>query len=92
MSAVDVEGKASMNAYVVTGTLVDGQTVTLDEWLPLHTTKVLLRVEALPPQPTRSRREVLAEIRRRQAARGHRPALREEVDRYIAGERDGWER
>ena len=81
-----------MNAYVVTGTLVDGQTVTLDERLPVQTTKVLLRVEALTPQPTRSRREVLAEIRRRQAARGHRPTLREEVDRYIAGERDSWER
>lgn len=78
------------NAYVVTGTLTDEHTVTLDEALPLTPMKVRLVVEPLPPVPQRSYHEVMADIRREQQARGFKPPSREEVDAYLQAERDSW--
>ena len=78
------------NAYIVTGTLTDAQTVTLDEPLPLTPTKVRLVVEPLLPASPRRYQEVVAEIRERQRARGHQPPSREEVDAYLQAERDSW--
>jgi len=78
------------NAYIVTGTLTDAQTVTLDEPLPLTPTKVRLVVEPLLPASPRRYQEVVAEIRERQRASGHQPANREEVDAYLQAERDSW--
>lgn len=77
--------------YVVTGTLTDVHTVTLDEALPLKPVKVRLVLEPIEPKSKRPRQEVLAEIRKRQKARGHQPATREEIDRYLKAERDSWE-
>lgn len=78
-------------AYIVTGTLTDCNTVTLDESLPLTTTKVRLSVEPLPVQPVkRTHAEVIAEIRERQRARGHQPRTREEIDAYLDAERNSW--
>ena len=79
-------------AYIVTGTLTDDHTVTLDEALPLAQGKVRLSVEPLPVDPPAKRPhdEVIAEIWARQKARGHQPRTREEIDAYIQAERDSW--
>lgn len=78
------------NTYIVTGTLTDERTVTLDEALPLTPMKVRLVVEPLRPVPQRPYLEVMADIRQRQRARGHPPPTREEVDAYLQAERDSW--
>lgn len=79
------------NAYIVTGTLTDAHTVTLDEALPLTPTKVRVVVEALSSASRRSLQEVIAAIRARQQARGHQSPTPEEVDHYLQAERAGWE-
>ncbi|HEV8711391.1 MAG TPA: hypothetical protein VGX03_01010 [Candidatus Binatia bacterium] len=78
------------NAYIVTGTLTDERTVTLDEALPLPSTKVRLVVEPLGSASYRSYQEIVAAIRERQTTRGHRPPTAEEVDAYLQAERDSW--
>ncbi len=78
------------NAYIVTGTLTNERTVTLDEALPLTSTKVRLVVEPLGSAPHHSYQEIVAAIRERQEARGHRPPTTEEVDAYLQAERDSW--
>lgn len=78
------------SAYVVTGVLTGGDTVTLDEPLPLSPTKVRLVVEPLTPPGPASYLEVVAAIRERQKARGHQPPTREEIDAYLRAERDSW--
>lgn len=80
-----------MNAYAVMGTLTDDHTVTLDEALPLSSTRVRVMVEPLRQPVRRMYLEVMAEIRQRQLARGHQPPTREEVDVYLAAERDSWD-
>lgn len=77
-------------AYILTGTLNDDQTVTLDEALPLKPMKVRLFVEPLTPAHPRPHDEVIAEIRARQKARGHVPRTREEIDADLQAERDSW--
>jgi len=78
------------NAYIVTGTLTNERTVTLDEALPLPSTKVRLVVEPLASASPHSYQEIVAAIRERQAARGHRPPTTEEVDAYLQAERGSW--
>ncbi len=78
-------------AYIVTGTLNDDQTVTLDEALPLAPMKVRLAVEPLAPLPTRTHDEVVAEIWGRQRSRGYQPPTRAEVDADLQAERASWE-
>jgi hypothetical protein len=78
------------NAYIVTGTLTNERTVTLDEALPLTATKVRLVIEPLGPASHRSYQEIVAAIRERQAARGYQPPIPEEVDTYLQTERDSW--
>jgi hypothetical protein len=65
-------------AYVLTGTLKDEQTITLDEALPLPTGRFRLTMEPLRPDSRN-----VADIRRRQRARGHQPRTHEEVDAYL---------
>ncbi len=79
------------NAYIVTGTLTNERTVTLDEALPLSSTKVRVIVESLESASPPSYQEVMANIRERQLARGHRPPLVSDVDAYLQAERDSWE-
>lgn len=76
--------------YVLTGTLRDELTVDLDEALPLKSGRVRLILESVGPEPQKSYLEVLADIRRRQRARGHQPRTREEVDACLASERESW--
>jgi hypothetical protein len=82
------EVKPMETAYIVTGTMIDEQTVKLDEALPLAQTKVRVAVEPLAPAPKRPHDEVIAEIRERQKARGYKPPTREEVDAYLQAERE----
>lgn len=76
--------------YVTTGMLSDGRRVDLDETVPLGDSRVTVTIEPLTTSPVRSVREVLAEIRRRQVARGHRARTRDDVDRSIVSERESW--
>jgi hypothetical protein len=78
-------------AYILTGTMTDELTVKLDEALPLAHAKVRLAIEPLAPAPTLSHDEVIAEIWARQAARGHQPSSRAEVDAYLQAERESWD-
>jgi hypothetical protein len=76
---------------IVTGTLVDDRTVALDKPVPLRPMKVRVAIEPLDEKHSRSYRpEVISKIYAAQAARGHRPPSREEVDHRIQSERDGW--
>ena len=77
-------------AYVLTGTLKDEQTVTLDEALPLTPGRFRLTLEPLQPEVRKPYLEVVAGIRQRQRARGHQPRTREEVDAYLSAERESW--
>jgi hypothetical protein len=77
-------------AYILTGTLNDDQTVTLDEALPLKPMKVRLSIEPLVPTNPRLHDEVIAELWTRQKARGHVPRTREEIDAALQVERDSW--
>ena len=76
--------------YVVTGTLSDAHTVSLDEPVTLSSPKVRLVIEPLESARVRTYREVMASIRAGQAARGYRPRSRAEVDASIVAERDAW--
>jgi hypothetical protein len=87
----EIEVTLMHKVYIVTGTLTDVHTVTLDEALPLKQVKVRLVVEPLEPDSQRPYQEVIAEIRERQRTRGHQPAAQEEVDGYLQTERDSWE-
>ena len=78
-------------AYIVTGTLNDDQTVTLDEALPLEPMKVRLSVEPLAPKLSRTHDEVIGEIWERQHKRGYQPPTRAEIDDYLKAERDSWD-
>ncbi|QJW93721.1 hypothetical protein [Frigoriglobus tundricola] len=82
------------NAYVVTGTLTDPQTVRLDEPLPLSGGTVRVVIEATPApaeSPKQSLHEYLAGLRQRPAARGHVPRSAEEIRAHIREERASWE-
>ena len=79
------------NAYIVTGTLTNDNTIMLDEELPLNSVKVRLVVEPLENEHQRSYTKVIAEIRKRQHARGHQPPTQKEVDSYLQSERESWE-
>jgi hypothetical protein len=85
---------ASMqNAYIVTGTLTNARTVTLDETLPLTPAKkVRLIVEPLLTELERPYQEIMSEIRKRQYDRGHQASVKEEIDMYLQSERSNWEK
>lgn len=80
------------SAYVVTGTLTDGKTVQLDEPLPVAAGKVRVTVEVVATTPPKQTlQEWLNDLRKRQAARGHVPRSREEIDASIREERESWD-
>jgi hypothetical protein len=76
--------------FVVTGTVTDPRTVTLDEPLPMGGAKVRVTIEPLEGTRQRTHQEVMEEIYERQRLRGHVPPTREEVDAYLREERDSW--
>jgi hypothetical protein len=73
--------------YEVTGELTDSRHVTLDQPVALPPGKVRVIVEQV-----QSAKPDLAgfeqTLRQRQAARGHVPPTKEEVDAYLKAERD----
>jgi hypothetical protein len=80
------------NTYIVTGTITNARTVTLDEALPLTPEKkVRLVVEPLLTKSGRPYQEVISKIRKRQYDRGHQPSVKEEIDKYLQSERRNWE-
>jgi hypothetical protein len=76
--------------YTVTGTVTDGNTVTLDTAVPLKSAKVRVTLEPMPNPQELSYIEVIEEIHRNQRARGFQPPTKEEVDEYIRQERESW--
>jgi hypothetical protein len=80
-----------MNAQVVTGTLTDGTTIVLDEALAAKPGRVRLTVEPLErSEPRPALADFLQDVATRQAARGHVPRTREEIDRALAENRGTW--
>lgn len=80
-----------MGPFTVTGTLTDGKTIVLDEPVATKPGPVRLTVEPLEPAPPRAPlRAFLEVLQKRQAARGHVPRTREEIDRALREERDSW--
>jgi hypothetical protein len=77
-------------SYVVTGTVTDARTVTLDEPLPIESQRVRIIVAPVTPTPKRPYLEVMEELRRDLRERGHTPRTKEEVDAYLQAERDSW--
>lgn len=76
---------------ITTGTLVNERTVELDNAINLPPMKVRLAIEPLAVMPRQCYRpEVITEIHAAQAARGHRPPSRQEVDHRLQLERDSW--
>jgi hypothetical protein len=78
------------DAYVVTATLRDARTLTLDEPLPWETGRVRVVVEPVSPTGRPCYGEVVAAIRERQLAQGHQAPGRAEVDADLRAERDSW--
>lgn len=76
------------DTYIVTGTLTDERTVSLDEAVPLKPMKVRVVVEPLRPALHRSYQEIMAEIRENQKSRRYQPPSREEVDAYLRDRRN----
>lgn len=80
-------------AYVLTGELRDGRSLTLDEAVPLAAGKVRVTVEAIT-DTSRVRRSpvaVLEAIWAAQKISGRVPPSKEEIDRFIEGERNSWD-
>jgi hypothetical protein len=88
----DGQGERSVQqAYVLTGSVADAQTVTLDEALPVREGRVRVVIEVLEPDEKPSYAEVMALIRARQKERGFVPPQRKEVDAYLESERESWD-
>jgi hypothetical protein len=77
--------------YHVTGELTDNQHVRLDEPIPLTTGRVRLVVEKLSNDPQADLVAFERLLRERQAARGHVPPSKEQVDAYLNSERASWD-
>lgn len=77
------------NAYVLTGTLTDRQTVRLDEEVSGPVGKVRVIIEPAP-SPTSEFLQTVEAIWAQQQARGHTPPSPEEIRAYVQGERDSW--
>lgn len=77
--------------FQVTGELIDSQHVKLDQPVPLPFGKVRIVVEGLVAKPKPDLVAFEKELRQRQAARGHVPPTKEEVDAYLEAERNSWD-
>lgn len=78
---------------VLGGVLKDATTVILDQPSPVTSGRVEVLVPApptdQPPKPPLA--EFFDQLRERQAARGHVPMTREEIDAVIREEPAGWD-
>jgi hypothetical protein len=81
------------NAYVMTGTLTDQQTIRLNEPLPFSGGDIRVVIEVIRPSATTGNpawKAVMEPIWEEQRRRGHIPPTAEEVQKYIRGEQDSW--
>jgi hypothetical protein len=78
-------------AFLLTGSVVDGQTIKLDEALPITGGKVRVVVEVVEATTPSPYMEVMETIRADQRARGFFPPTREEVDAHLKAERESWD-
>jgi hypothetical protein len=78
------------SAYIVTGTLTDDRTVTLDEDVALAPARVRVIIEPGAVSAARSARDVLAGMWAAQDARGYVARTREQVDAELERERNSW--
>jgi hypothetical protein len=79
------------HAYQVTGELTDSRHVKLDEPIPLMPGKVRVVVEQLTNGPKLDLVAFERLLRERQAARGHVPKTKKEIDAYLNAERASWD-
>jgi len=85
------EDRMMTGSFTATGTLKDGQTIVLDQPVSAPRGRVRLVVEPLDATTARvPLNEFLDDLRQRQAARGHVPRTREEIDRALQEERAAW--
>ncbi|HEX3152006.1 MAG TPA: hypothetical protein VHR66_28290 [Gemmataceae bacterium] len=70
--------------YVVTGTLTDTRTITLDAPVPVNGVRVRVVVEEMTATPRPTMQEAVAEIRRRQQERGFVPMNTAQVEAFHA--------
>jgi hypothetical protein len=85
------KGWLVQEVYVVTGSLTDSRTITLDEPVPLVGGKVRVIVQAAGAPQKLSHEELLTWLRCRHEARGALPRTREEVDASLRAERESWD-
>lgn len=79
--------------YIITGALVDKQTVKLDQPVPWPTSRVRVTVELLAPtQAHQTFLSELAIIRQNLRASGYRSRTKEEIDAQLQAERESWEK
>jgi hypothetical protein len=78
-------------AFVLMGSVVDGQTLRLDEPLPMTAGKVRVFVEVVEVEARSSYAEVMEKIRADQRARGFVSPTRDQVDTYLKAERESWD-
>lgn len=78
-------------AYVVTGTLTDGNKLVLDEALPVSEGQVRVIVEVVSAAQKSKYLEVMEKIWDGQHQRGHKPPTAEEVAEFIRADRATWD-
>ncbi len=83
--------RAMSQIYQVTGELTDSRTLKLDEAIPLNSGKVRVVIAELEKEPKPDLAAFERLLRERQAARGHIPRTKEEIDAYLNAERDSWD-
>ena len=81
-----------MAVYTVNGTNTVPNTLSLDEPLPVSSGEIEVALKSdTPAEPNRKWQLTLEKIRAAQAARGHIPRTREEIDRELAELRSEWD-
>jgi hypothetical protein len=85
------KGWLVQEVYVVTGSLTDSRTITLDEPVPLVGGKVRVIAQAAGATQKMSHEEFLTWLRCRHEARGALPLTLEEVDASLGAERESWD-
>ena len=77
--------------FTTTGTLTDATTVTLDAPAPVGGGRVRVTVEPLPAAGGLNLTDFFDQLQKDQAARGHVPLTREEIDEFMRQERAAWD-
>lgn len=87
---MDTGGHTMKTPFTTTGTLTDATIVTLDAPAPMGG-RVRVTVEPVIEQDPLNLLEFFDQLRQDQAARGHVPMTRDEIDEFMREERAGWD-